>query len=66
MAAPTTPSRAHDVSVCQPLEWLRRGWDDVKHTGSPDLARGAALIAILGAVLLMLGSPRGSLARYFW
>lgn len=43
------------VSVRQPLEWLSRGWDDVKQIGKPGLAHGA-LIALLGAVLLMLGS----------
>jgi uncharacterized membrane protein len=43
------------VAMRQPLEWLRRGWDDVKQIGKPGLAHGA-LIAILGAVLLMLGS----------
>jgi uncharacterized membrane protein len=43
------------VAVGQPREWLRRGWDDVKQIGKPGLAHGA-LIAILGAVLLMLGS----------
>lgn len=43
------------VSVRQPLAWLSRGWDDVKEIGRPGLAHGA-LIAILGAVLLMLGS----------
>jgi uncharacterized membrane protein len=39
----------------QVLEWLNRGWDDVVRIGSSGLAHGA-LIAILGAVLLMLGS----------
>lgn len=43
------------VSMRQPLEWLSRGWDDLKHIGSAGLAHGA-LIAILGGVLLMLGS----------
>jgi uncharacterized membrane protein len=43
------------VSVRQPLEWLSLGWDDVKEIGKPGLAHGV-LIAILGAVLLMLGS----------
>lgn len=43
------------VAMRQPLEWLRRGWDDLKAIGRPGLAHGA-LIAILGAVLLMLGS----------
>jgi uncharacterized membrane protein len=37
------------------VEWLNRGWDDLKHIGSAGLAHGA-LIAILGGVLLMLGS----------
>jgi uncharacterized membrane protein len=43
------------VALGQPLEWLRRGWDDVREIGKPGLAHGA-LIALLGAVLLMLGS----------
>lgn len=43
------------VPARQAVEWLNRGWDDVKHIGAAGLAHGA-LIAILGAVLLMLGS----------
>ncbi|HXY95413.1 MAG TPA: hypothetical protein VEH00_00460, partial [Steroidobacteraceae bacterium] len=43
------------VAMGQPLEWLSRGWKDVKTIGRPGLAHGA-LIAALGAVLLMLGS----------
>jgi len=43
------------VSLRQPREWLRKGWQDVKQIGKPGLAHGA-LIAVLGAVLLMLGS----------
>lgn len=43
------------VPLRQPLEWLSRGWEDLKEIGKPGLAHGA-LIAILGAVLLMLGS----------
>jgi uncharacterized membrane protein len=43
------------VPVDRPLEWLNLGWDDLKAIGAPGLAHGA-LIAILGAVLLMLGS----------
>jgi uncharacterized membrane protein len=49
------------VPALQPLEWLNRGWDDVVKVGSPGLAHGA-LIAILGAVLLMLGSTHMYLA----
>ncbi|HLJ37466.1 MAG TPA: DUF2189 domain-containing protein [Steroidobacteraceae bacterium] len=43
------------VAAGRPREWLRRGWDDLKAIGTPGIAHGA-LIAILGAVLLMLGS----------
>jgi uncharacterized membrane protein len=43
------------VAMGQPLEWLSSGWHDVKVIGRPGLAHGA-LIAVLGAVLLMLGS----------
>lgn len=43
------------VPMRQPLEWLSRGWTDVKEIGKPGLAHGV-LIAVLGAVLLMLGS----------
>src|SRR5579863_6632618 len=43
------------VPLRQPIEWLDRGWDDLKQIGLPGLAHGA-LIAILGGVLLMLGS----------
>jgi uncharacterized membrane protein len=43
------------VPLRQPIKWLDRGWDDLKKIGMPGLAHGA-LIAILGGVLLMLGS----------
>ena len=43
------------VPAGQAVEWLSRGWDDLKRIGRPGLAHGA-LIAILGAVLLALGS----------
>lgn len=49
------------VSVGQPLQWLRLAWEDLKAIGGPGLAHGA-LIAILGAVLLMLGSTHLYLA----
>src|SRR6516162_10598427 len=42
------------VPAGRPIEWLNRGWDDLKRIGWPGLAQGA-LIAILGAVLLTLG-----------
>src|SRR5207237_10449918 len=43
------------VPLRQPLESLDRGWTDLKEIRTAGLAHGA-LIAILGAVLLMLGS----------
>jgi uncharacterized membrane protein len=43
------------VPARQAVEWLNRGWDDLKHVGAAGFAHGA-LIAILGGVLLMLGS----------
>lgn len=43
------------VALRQPLEWIERGWEDLKHIGGAGLAHGA-LIAVLGGVLLMLGS----------
>ena len=39
----------------QSLVWLDRGWTDLKEIGGAGLAHGA-LIAVLGAVLLMVGS----------
>jgi len=49
------PIEIRRVPARQAVEWLNRGWDDVKQIGAPGLAHGA-LIAILGSVLLMLGS----------
>jgi uncharacterized membrane protein len=43
------------VPAGRAFEWLSRGWDDLKQIGWPGLAHGA-LIAILGGVLLALGS----------
>jgi uncharacterized membrane protein len=43
------------VPLQQAVEWLSRGWDDLRQIGWAGLAHGA-LIAILGGVLLMLGS----------
>ena len=49
------PLEIRRVPMRQPIEWLSRGWDDLKQIGRAGLAHGM-LIAILGAVLLMLGS----------
>src|SRR5205807_9171930 len=43
------------VPLLRSIEWLRRGWEDLRQLGGASMAHGA-LIAILGAVLLMLGS----------
>lgn len=53
-AAPTA-FEIRSVPVRQSIEWLKQGWKDVKYIGWPGFANGA-LIAILGGVLLMLGS----------
>jgi len=43
------------VPMRQAVQWLARGWDDLRQIGWAGLAHGT-LIAILGGVLLMLGS----------
>lgn len=43
------------VQASQALVWLRAGWDDLRHIGSASYAHGA-LIAVLGAVLLIMSS----------
>lgn len=48
------------VTVLQSIEWLRRGWDDLRHFGSASLTQGA-MIAVLGAVLLILFSSHAYL-----
>jgi uncharacterized membrane protein len=54
--SPAAPSfKMRHVPLGQPFQWLQRGWDDLRRIGRPGLAHGL-LIAVLGAVLLMLGS----------
>ncbi len=48
------------VEARRAREWMRRGWDDFKHLKSASLAHGA-LITVMGAVLLMLGSTHAYL-----
>lgn len=43
------------VPASRPIEWLNRGWQDLRAIGMPGIAHGA-LIAVLGGILLMLGS----------
>jgi uncharacterized membrane protein len=50
---PLVHLKVHRVPALQPLVWLRQGWDDLRYFGWRSLAQGA-VIAILGAVLLML------------
>jgi len=45
----------HNVPALQSLVWLRRGWEDLRHTERASLAHGV-IISVIGAVLLMLGS----------
>jgi len=54
-SSPPLRVQVRHVPATQSFEWLNRGWDDVKKIGLPGLAHGL-LIAVLGAVLLMLGS----------
>ncbi|HEY6922757.1 MAG TPA: DUF2189 domain-containing protein [Steroidobacteraceae bacterium] len=48
------------VSALQSLAWLRRGWNDLGHFRSASLGQGA-MIAVLGAVLLILFSSHAYL-----
>ena len=48
------------VPALQSLEWLRRGWDDLQHSRAASLGQGA-LIAVLGAILLILFSTHAYL-----
>jgi uncharacterized membrane protein len=48
------------VPALRSLEWLRRGWDDLRHYRSASLGQGA-LIAVLGAILLILFSTHAYL-----
>jgi len=43
------------VPALQSIVWLRRGWEDLRQMERASLAHGA-IISIIGAVLLMLGS----------
>jgi uncharacterized membrane protein len=53
-AAATVPA-IHHVAIRRPAVWLQHGWQDLRAIGSPALAHGA-LIALLGGILLILGS----------
>ncbi len=53
-AAAPLPEIRH-LHIGRPAAWLRQGWQDLRAIGSPALAHGA-LIALLGGILLMLGS----------
>jgi uncharacterized membrane protein len=48
------------VPALQSREWLRRGWDDLRSNRAASLGQGA-LIAVLGAILLILFSTHAYL-----
>ena len=54
-SAPSLKPEIRHVDVGRPWLWLAQGWRDLKAIGSPAFAHGA-LIALLGGILLMLGS----------
>ncbi|MBV8784164.1 MAG: DUF2189 domain-containing protein, partial [Gammaproteobacteria bacterium] len=54
-ASPAAAPPIRHVEIRRPFVWLQQGWQDLKAIGSPALAHGA-LIALLGGILLMLGS----------
>lgn len=43
------------VPVGRPVQWLSLAWDDLRAIGMPGIGHGL-MIAVLGAILLMLGS----------
>ena len=43
------------VPIEQPLEWLQRGWDDLRHTPVASLAYGL-IVSLFGALILTLWS----------
>ena len=53
--APTLRFEVRRVPMWRALRWLSDGWGDLRQIGSAGLAHGA-LIAVLGGILLMLGS----------
>jgi uncharacterized membrane protein len=56
--AGTHPPRPVDIThvpVDQPLEWLRRGWDDFRHNPGASLAYGV-IVSAFGALILTLWS----------
>jgi uncharacterized membrane protein len=54
-SAATVHVQIRHVTAGRAVDWLIRGWDDLKRIGWPGLAH-CTLIAILGGVLLALGS----------
>jgi len=47
------------IALAQPLQWLARGWHDLRHCGWVSLAHGAVM-ALVGAMLLLLAH------QHFW
>lgn len=57
---PVVHLEVRHVPALQSLVWLRLGWDDLRYFGWSSIVQGA-MIAILGAVLLMLFSTHAYL-----
>jgi uncharacterized membrane protein len=49
------PVRIARIPVEQPIEWLRLGWDDLRHTPGASLAYGL-LVSVFGILILTLWS----------
>jgi uncharacterized membrane protein len=54
-AHPTRPVNITHVPVEQPIEWLRLGWEDLRHTPGASLAYGL-IVSALGALILTFWS----------
>jgi uncharacterized membrane protein len=52
---PTRPVNITHVAVEQPIEWLRLGWDDLRHTPGASLAYGF-IVSAFGALILTFWS----------
>jgi uncharacterized membrane protein len=52
---PPRPVTITSVPVEQPIEWLRLGWDDLRHNPAASLAYGL-IVSVFGALILTLWS----------
>ena len=54
-AHPMPPITITSVPVEQPIEWLRLGWDDLRHNPGASLSYGL-IVSLFGALILTLWS----------